>query len=218
MRTRFALLIVLLAPPFAPAQTADDIDRHTATMQFLGHLQEPSTGAFRATPDGPVGLRASLAGVRAEKHLGVKPRHAEKLPAFVLACYDAETGGFADAPSGKPDVPTTAVGVMAAVELGIPEAKFPKAVAFLKTNAKSFEEVRLAVAALEALKSKPEWVGDWMKLADAELAAATGDGAARTVGGAAAMKLRLGFDLPNRATAVRVIVDGQRADGAWGKA
>ena len=85
----------------------------------------------------------------------------------MLKCYDPKTGGFAE-PGGKPDVTITSIGVMAAMELGIPKEKFAKAMDYLKENAKTFEDVRIGAAAVEAwgVKDCPFKFDEWMKIAD----------------------------------------------------
>ena len=96
-----------------------------------------------------------------------KDKHA----AFVLKCYDPKTGGFADTPGGKPDVASTSIGVMAAAELGIPHEKYAKAMDYLKENAKTFEEVRIGAAAVEAwgVKDCPFDLKEWQAVAVKEV-------------------------------------------------
>jgi hypothetical protein len=117
-------------------------------------------------------MRATSSAIRTWKYLGGAklgsgfPNKA-KAAAFVMSCYDPKTGGFADAPGGKPDVATTAVGVMAAVEFEAPKAEFAKALEYLQANAKSFEEVRIGAAAVEAwgVKDCPFDLKPWLAIA-----------------------------------------------------
>ncbi len=216
---RSLVLLLLLVPSVASAQTAAE---KQATLKYLAGLQDPATGAFAPTAVvGKLSLRATSAAVRATKYLGGEVANPEKATAFVLSCYDPATGGFYE-PLGKPDVAVTAVGVMIAVELGLPEAKFPKAVEYLHANAKTFEDVRIGAAALEAIGKKPDWLDAWVKLANAQLnndgTAGKGDGLARDSASVAAMKLRLGYPLANKAKVLDAIKAGQRPDGGWGKA
>ncbi|QEL15928.1 prenyltransferase/squalene oxidase repeat-containing protein [Limnoglobus roseus] len=216
---RLLLLAIAFAlPSFASAQTAAE---KQATLQYLAGLQDAATGTFKLNAKTPPGLRATSSAVRATRYLGGDLAHKDKITAFVLSCYDPATGGFHEL-DAKPDVTVTAIGVMAAVELGIPEAKFPKAVEYLHANAKTFEDVRIGAAALEALEKKPDWTDAWIKLADAQLnndgTAGKGDGLARDSASVAAMKLRLGYPLANKAKVIEQIKAGQRPDGAWGKA
>ena len=88
----------------------------------------------------------------------------------MLSCYDPKTGAFAE-PGGKPDVAITSIGVMAAVELGIPKEKYAKAMDYLKANAKTFEEVRIGAAAVEAwgVKDCPFELEPWFQVGSDEL-------------------------------------------------
>jgi hypothetical protein len=139
----------------------------------------------------------------------------------VLSCYDPKTGAFAEQ-GGKPDVAITSIGVMAATELGIPKEKYAKTMDYLRANAKTFEEVRIGAAALEALGEKPDWLAEWYKAARWQMKdpgeAALKDGGARDVGSVAAMYLRLGRPVNNPREVGRQLTAGQRPDGGWGKA
>ena len=105
----------------------------------------------------------------------------------MLSCYDPKTGAFAE-PGGKPDVTITSIGVMAAAELGIPHEKYAKAMDYLKENAKTFEEVRIGAAAVEAwgVKDCPFKLDEWFEIARKEFAERNGepagDGGARAIG------------------------------------
>lgn len=236
---RLSLALVLLLPALAPAQDEDalrKVERQLETLRTAKWVLEQvaPTGGFYLAPQDPKldakpqpMLRATSGAVRALKYSGqpLLPKEREKHAAFVLSCYDAKTGAFAE-PGGKPDVAITSVGVMAAVELGIPKEKFAKAMDYLKANAKTFEEVRIAAAAVEAwgVKDCPFQVQDFVTLANNELLQlikAAKDDRARTVGSYSALVLRLGFSLkdygfePDAAT--KILHTGQRDDGGWGK-
>lgn len=228
MRLPFAFGIALLLPSAAVAQneaTDRAVKDKLAAARFVLSLEDPA-GGFRRTPlDTAPGLRATSGGVRSLGFLGQPVPNKEKHAAFVLKCYDPATGGFADQPGGKPDVPMTAIGVIASAELGIPKEKYAKALDYLKANAKTFEEVRVACAAVEAWGPKdcPVDIKPWLAAGDAHRAAATAaadDGTAREVGSAAAMPLRLGIprrSLDGAAKLDDILQAGQRPDGGWGK-
>jgi prenyltransferase beta subunit len=214
-------LLVLLLPAATAAQTADE---KTATLNYIQSLRDPQTGAYKVTPDGKPSLRACNGAVRAIKYLGGQPPEPEKTAAFVLSCYDPKTGEFAE-PDVKPDVAITSIGIMAAVELGVPKEKYAKAVEYLRTNAKTFDDVRIGAAALEALNERPGWLGEWFKIADAQLRddglAGEGDGIARETASVIAMKLRLGVprrELKNSNQLDDVLQAGQWPDGGYGRA
>jgi hypothetical protein len=217
MRRPTLLALVAFAVPVA----AQPPDEKAATLRYVESHRDPATGAYRGTPSGKPSLRACNAAVKVVHYLGGSLADREKVAAFVLGCYDPATGGFAE-PGSKPDVGTTAVGVMAAAELGLPADRFPKAVEYLHAHARTFEDVRIGAAALEALNQRPDWLPEWFKLADAQTnadgTAGKGDGTARDTGSVAAMRLRLGQEVPHRAKVVEALRAGQRPDGGFGKA
>jgi len=212
-------LAFLIFARLCPAQTPEE---KKATIAFVQGLQ--SGGAFVPSPaesDKP-SLRATSAALRALKYFGGEPKDKTALPRFVERCFDKTTGGFSDSPlTLKPDVTTTAVGLMAVVELKMPlEPYVEPAVKYLADNAKTFEEIRIAAAGLEAVGKRPKPADAWLeqiaKLRNADGTYGKGDGAARATGGAVAAVLRLGGKV-ERDNVVKVLKAGQRADGAWGK-
>jgi hypothetical protein len=222
MRLVVTLLLAAI-PSSAFAQKLDDAARKQ-TIEWLNGLEARDGGYHadaRGAKDHAPTLRATSAAVRSLKYLGAEVPHKEKHAAFVMSCYDPATGAFAEH-GGKPDVAQTSVGVMAAVELGIPREKFGKAMAYLKEHALTFEEVRIAAAAVEAwgVKDCPFELDDWnavaMKFGEQKISDPK-DGGARDMGSVTAYWLRLGEKSPNRAEALRIIREGQREDGGWGK-
>src|SRR5262249_30272038 len=123
----------------------------------------------------------------------------------------------------KPTVSTTAVGAMAAVELKMPVDRYEAPVIkYLSKNANSFDEIRIAVAGLEALgKPAPEaaaWEAAVNKLRNADGTFGKGPGVARDTGGSAVALLRLGVKLDKPEAVLRTLNEGQRKDGGFGKA
>lgn len=216
-----SVLFVLLAPAFAVAQTPAE---KTATLKFISSLYDPATGGYKVTAEGKPSLRACNGAARAVKYLGGELPDRAKTAAFVMDSYDLATGGFAE-PGGKPDVAMTSVGVMAAVELGVPREKFAKAMDYLKANAKTFEDVRIGAAAVEAwgVKECPFDLAAWREVVgktDDANAPLPKNGGARAFGSIAAFYLRLGMELAPPKTAQNVLFilrDGQRDDGGWGQ-
>ncbi|HEY8505028.1 MAG TPA: prenyltransferase/squalene oxidase repeat-containing protein [Gemmataceae bacterium] len=224
-----AALFAALVPP-ALGQTPQE---RAATVRYLQKLQRPDGGFLPAAADPRLdvvpqsSLRATSAALRALKYFGGKVPDATAAAQFVRACYVPETGAFADRPGGREEVFATAVGLMAAKELSLPlEPYREKSVAFLVENAKSFEDVRIAVAGLEALGEPRKLLGDeqaerWRKVLP-ELRGA--DGAfrkdARLLGSAVAALYRLGFELDGpeavKACAAAMRAD-RRDDGAFGE-
>lgn len=224
-----AVLALLFLAPAAPAQTPD-IDKairdKLGSIRYVLKLEAPG-GGFAPAAGGKPGLRATSAAVRALKYNGQAAVNPEKHAAFLMSCYDPATGGFADAPGGKADVTLTSVGVMGAVELGVPKARFRKALDYLKDNAKTFEEIRIAAAAVEAwgVKDSPFDLGPWLDIAKREVgpdgfAGKTADAQARDTASVIAMQLRLGVprrELPGANKLDDVLQMGQRKDGGWGR-
>lgn len=216
-----SLLALLLFAPVAVAQTPEE---KKATLAFIESLRDKETGAFKVTPDGKPSLRACNGAAKATKVLGGELADKDKVSKFVLSCYDEKAGTFAD-PGTKADVASTAIGVIVACELGIPKDKFKAAMTYLEKNAKEFEEIRIAAAAVEAwgVKDCPFAVEPWRKLTLEFLGKhflnKKGNDGARELGSAAAIGLRL--DLPFGAQELGLIAGelttGQRNDGGWGK-
>ena len=231
MRSAFALLFLL--PPFASAQTKEMIEQierkldSDRTAKWVFSLQDPDGGFYLAPQDPNTdaaprpSLRATNGAVRALKYRGfpLLKGEREKHAKFVLSCYDPKTGAFAE-PGGKPDVAMTSIGVMAAIELGIPKEKFAKAMGYLKENAKTFEEVRIGAAAVEAwgVKDCPFKLDEWFKIAgDSERPFDNAKDHARDTASVAATWLRLGKALPVPSRSWDILKAGQRDDGGWGK-
>ena len=243
MRPTVSLALLVLLPAVSFAQPKDAIDAITGrldTLKYVQSLETPNGGFAPAVPKGDVkpvaSLRATLAAVRAWKYLGgeqlgSKLPHPDKHAAFVLSCFDPKTGGFADTPDGKVDVALTAVGVMAAVELGIPKEKFAKAMDYLKANAKTFEDVRIGAAAVEAwgVKDCPFDLKPWFEIANESFSSENSPSKpvrlgfeqeqARDVGSLAAFWLRLHYEHIQGwlITMRKFLPSSQADDGGWGK-
>lgn len=233
---RLSFVLVLLLPSLAPAQTEEMVKAvekklaNDRTAKWVFALEAPGGGFYPAPPEGKsdaaprASLRATNAAVKALKYLGfpLLNKEREKHAAFVLSCYDPKTGGFAE-PGGKLDVTTTSIGVMAAAELGVPHEKYAKAMDYLKENARTFEDVRIGAAAVEAwgVKECPFKLDDWFKIAaehfGSQPKSADRSGDARDMGSLAAFFVRLGKPRALREVAVREIGNGQCEDGGWGK-
>ncbi len=166
------------------------------------------------------GLRATNAAVKALNHFGGEVPDKAACADFIKSCFDKESGGFADRPGGKPDVTTTAVGLMAVVEVKLPTEPFEGAVKYLGDNVKSFEDIRIAAAAFEALGKRPAQADAWLEQI-AKLRNDDGtygkDGVARETGGAVAAVLRLGGKVEHEDAVLKAMKDGQRADGGYGQ-
>ena len=218
-------LLPLLFPAAAPAQTPEE---RKATITFLQNLQQPDGGFLPAPIDPKLdqvprsSLRATSAALRALKYFGGQPKDAAAAAKYVKSCYDPKTGAFADQPGGKEDVFITAVGLMAVVETKLPLKEYTaKAIPYLAEHAKSFEDVRIAAAGVEAVRERPAVIQSWLKeVAKMRNADGTyGKGDARTTGGAVALILRVGGKLEEgqRDKVVASLQGGQRPDGGYDK-
>ncbi len=221
---RSAIALLLLLPSFASAQPTAEQKKETIKWVLA---QAASDGGFYVAPQDPnidaaprASLRAVNGAVRVLKYLGAEIPNKDRHAAFVLKCFDPKTGGFADMPGGEQTVAVTSVGVMAAMELGIPKDKFAKAMDYLKANAKTFEEVRIGAAAVEAwgVKDCPFKLDEWFKIAgDSERPFDNAKDHARDTASVAATWLRLGKTLPVPSRSWDILKAGQRDDGGWGK-
>lgn len=224
---RIALALLLLTPAMSPAQALDG-DAKQATVKFILALQDPTTGGFKVEASGKPSLRACNGAVKALRALGEKVPHEEKVKAFVLSCYDEKTGTFAE-PGAKPDVAINAVGVIIAVEMSIPKTQFAGAMKYLEANAKTFEDVRISAAAVEAwgVKDCPFKLDVWNQIAAEHNQAVNQkslqykDGGAREIGSIMAFSLRLNPTLRQQeglaAGLKNMMASGQLADGGWCK-
>jgi prenyltransferase beta subunit len=215
----------VLAPLNARGQ---DPEQTKATIAYLQGLQTEASGfvARSAAPGSkepnPPSLRATTSALRALKYFGGKPKDSEACKRFVASCFDKASGGFADRPGAKPDVTTTAVGLMALVELKMPLDDYrDSAIKYLGTRVKTFEDIRIAAAGLEAVSKRPTQADDWLKqiaaLRDANGLYGKDDARARDTGGAVVAALRLGSKAENREGVLKVLKAGQRADAGFGK-
>ncbi|AMV29196.1 Prenyltransferase and squalene oxidase repeat protein [Gemmata sp. SH-PL17] len=228
MRTSFAIVFLLPSIAFAQPTAAQKKE----TVNWVTDLQDPN-GGFYPNPQDPntdaaprPSLRATSSAARVLKYLGADVPNKDKHAAFVLKCYDPKTGGFAE-PGGKPDVVLTSIGVMAAAEFGIPHEKYAKAMDYLKENAKTFEDVRIGAAGVEAwgVKDCPFKLDSWFEIAATygrdTFKGAPGAEQAREAGSLLAFNLRLKPDEKlepgNQAAVAAPLLTGQRADGGWGK-
>jgi prenyltransferase beta subunit len=226
--TRFALAALSLAVCLAPAR-AQSPEERKQTVAYLEALQTKGGGFLPARPDPKSNrltrpsLRATSAAIRALKYFGGKVPDLPACARFVASCLDKESGGYADTPgSGKADVFTTAVGLMAAVELKLPAEKYQAPAAkYLAEKAKTFEDVRIAVAGFESLGQPSTRAKQWLeqvnKLWNADGTAGKGDGVARETGSVAVAVLRLGGELKERERVLAALQEGQRKDGGYGK-
>lgn len=221
-RTTLLLSLATLLVGSAFGQT---VDQRKGTISWVLGLRSPE-GGFASMPatvekKAPPGLRATSAALRALKYFGGTDPDRKANIRFVRQCQDSTTGGYGDSPGSKPDVTLTAVGIMAAAELKLPLDTQEKAIAWLQSGVvKTFEEVRIAVAGLEAYGVEPRLKADWQRIIEQDRNAdgtwGKGTGQARATGSAVVALLRLGITPSNKETVLEVLRKGQRPDGGFG--
>src|SRR5262249_18508784 len=153
-------------------------------------------GGFAPKVGQPSSLSSTNAGLRVLKHVGGSVPDILACVNYVKSCRVAG-GGFAATPGGKPDIVTTAMGLLAASELKINDSDMTReAVAYLGRNARSFEEVRMSAAGLEAIgvssPDAPRWYRQLQGMRNPDGTFGTGAAAPFATGGSAAAILRLG--------------------------
>ena len=168
-------------------------------------------------------LRSTSSAVRALRYLGGDLSNKNACIKFVESCYDAESGGFSDTPKGTPDVFSTAVGLMAVAELKMPTEKYADGASkYLSENAKTFEDIRIAVAGFEAIKKKAPksnaWTIDVLKLQNQEGTFGKDLAIPRETASGVVTLLRLDAKLSMLGGYIKLLNDGQRQNGGWGKA
>jgi len=201
----------------SPGQTPAEFAQTAAYA--AGHQNKD--GGFAAKAGQASSLGATNTGLKVLLHVGGSVPDVLGCVKYVKSCRDA-AGGFAPTPGGKPDVFTTAVGLMAAAELKIADkAMIEGAVGYLGKTAKSFEEVRMAIAGLEAVRGSspdfPRWNDQIQAMRNPNGTFGEGPGQAFATGGAAAAIVRMGLKLDKRDAVIAAIKAGQRPEGGWSK-
>ncbi|MCI0459229.1 MAG: terpene cyclase/mutase family protein [Gemmataceae bacterium] len=218
-----ALCAVVCVTP-SRGQTPEAIK---GTIAYVQSLQTREGGFVTAQPKPTDAvaprptLRSTSAAVRALKYLGGEIRDRESCARFVASCFDKKSGGFTDLPGGKPDVFTTAVGLMAVAELKMPATYHNPAVKYLAENAKTFDDIRIAVAGLERIKQESPRAKAWLEQVRKELSpdgtSGKEAGVARATASVSVTMLRLGDKVPKREQIFEALNKGQQRNGAWGK-
>jgi hypothetical protein len=220
-------LVVVASVVWLGPVWGQSVEQKKATIAYLRVLQSDNGGFLAAQPkpgaqgEGP-SLRATSSALRALRYFGGEPRDKAACAKFVRSCFHETDGGFANHDDAQSEVTSTAVGLMAVVELRLPADEYsPAAVRYLGEHAKTFEEIRIAAAGLEAVGKRPpqadRWLEQILQMRNADGTYGKGDGTARATGGAVVAVLRLGGKLEDAAAVVRTLQAGQRADGGFGK-
>src|SRR5262249_827656 len=155
----------------------------------------PSVAATTTGQGAKASLRATSSALRALKYFGGAPRDKDAAAKFTQSCHDKASGGFAHQPGGKPAVALAAAGITAGGRLKGPGGDYRRGVVkSLADHAKTFEEIRIAAAGLEAISQRPPQADAWVKqvagMANPDGTFGKGDGPARDTGGAVVVLLR----------------------------
>ena len=216
----FALFCLWTLAGQGPPSRGQTPAEYAETAAFAAAHQNKD-GGFAGKAGQISSLGATNSCLRVLKHVGGSVPDILACIKYVKSCHDA-SGGFAPMPGGKPDVVTTAIGLMAASELKIADPDMIKgAVDYLGKNAKSFEEVRMAIAGLEAVHGTSPDFSRWHEQLEAmrNPDGTWGEGPAQAyaTGGAGAAVLRMGLKLDKRDAVVAALKAGQRPEGGWSK-
>ncbi|MCS7016194.1 MAG: terpene cyclase/mutase family protein [Gemmatales bacterium] len=193
------------------------------TLDYLYSLQkmDGSFGPSALVPKSD--LPTTSAAVRAIVYFGGEVPQADKTRRYLRSCQNPD-GGFGSSPGAASEVRTTALAVLALVELGEKDRiVLGRALKYLEAQAKTFEEIRIAAAAFEALHQRPgkktlkTWQLEINRLRNADGTFGKGGDVARDTGSAVACLLRLGLSVEDSSAAAQAILKGQRADGGWGR-
>ena len=214
----FASSVALARPAPAPAQTPAELER---TASYVARFQNPD-GGFSGNAGRPSSLGTTSSAIRTLGYVGGSIPDVPKCVAYVKSCFDPTTGGFAQTPGGKPDVSTTAIGMMAVAALKLEVAPFAEgAIGFFSKEARSFEEVRMAAAGMEAIKTTspdfPRWIAQVKEGENPDGTFGQGNALPRLTGSKVAALLRMNVTLEpeKKAAIVQALRAGQRADGGW---
>jgi acetyl esterase/lipase len=201
----------------ARAQTPAELAQ---TATYVAAFQNPD-GGFAGKVGGESSLGSTSSAIRALKYSGGSVRDVPACIAYVKSCFDPKAGAFAPKPGGTPDVRTTAIGLLAVAELKIATDEMTDGAIKYLSNAKEFEDIRIAVAGLEAVKKTSPDVPAWAEKVKADRNPdgtwGRGSGQPFATGGAAVALLRMGLELDKRDAVVAALKAGQMSDGGWSK-
>ncbi len=218
MQRLIALLLGLSCVFSASAARAQSPEDRALLAHAVAAGQKPNGGFSAGTAEPTLG--STNGAIRILGFVGGSIPDPLKCIAYIQSCQDPASGGFAQTPGGKPDVATTASGLMSLGELhAADQATVDRAIGYLDQNAKTYEDVRIAVAGLEAVKAKALRPDAWVGIINEgrKPDGTWGEGPARAfdTGGRAAALLRLGQDPGQKEAIVALLKAGQQKDGGW---
>lgn len=218
-----ATIQTTVAPSEKEQSTASpNVAQRAATVAYLRGLQRPE-GGFAAAENAPATLPATSSALRAMKYFGGKIPDESQCKKFVAQCRAPDGQGYAPTPGGKVEVFISAVGWMAAVELKTNDQTHDQALAdYLGANVHSFEEARIAAAAVESAQYQHPSAARWRAIIERERQPdgtfGHGAGSARLTASALVTLLRLNGKAEPREQMLDVLRAGQTPTGGWSKA
>jgi len=220
------MLALTLALWILSADPGDTPQLRAESVAYLRTLQTAGGGfvsrrAADHEADPLPSLRVTRTALRAFRFLEGSPTDTEAVKRFVRECHDPKSGGFSDRPGAPPDAISTAVGLMALVELNMRiEPYLDGALKFLGKNTRTFEDIRMAAAGLEAVEKTVPESARWLQTIDnaRNSDGSYGQGAERTRATAlnVVAQLRLGGTPPSIPAVLRILREGQLKDGGFG--
>lgn len=221
-------LVLGLAPLLAVVQAQDALTvqaEYAVTAETVRALQNED-GGFSGVKGEPSTISSTNSAIRVLKHVGSSIPDPIKATQFVKSCYVAGengTGSFSQTPGGKTDLMTTCVGLLAWGDLQMEHGtEVPAALKYLVETAKEYEQVRMSIAAFEAVGVKDKaafekWEKQYEAMANPDSTFGTGDKAAMMTGGTIAAFLRMGLPVheARRILATELIRKNQKPDGGW---
>ena len=216
-RLSIALLVCLALPTLSQDKSA--------TARFLQELQT-AQGGFRndaGDAHGRATIMATAASLRALALIGAAPLDKSACVRFVVSCRDAASGGICERPGGKATVLSTAMGLMAMGELGRIGAVSPEksgatvdaAVVFVEKNSRTTEEIRMALAGMEAVGIGAAKAKAWYdELLPRQLPERSSD-SLRDIASALVIAQRTKRDVPLDDELKAILADGQSSDGGY---
>lgn len=222
---RFSLIIGLIPAVAQPQDALTVYAEYAKTAETVLALQNED-GGFGAEKGGASTISTTNSAIRILKHTGSVIPDPVMATRFVKSCFvpgENGTGSFAQSPGGKPDLITTCIAMLAWGDLQMEHGtEVPAALKYLVENAKEYEQVRLSIAAFEAVGLKDEaafekWEKQYEAMANPDGTFGSGDNAAMMTGGTIAAFLRMGLPVheARRILATEVIRKAQKADGGW---
>lgn len=123
------------------------------------------SGGYRNTPgDAEPSLSATVMALRAFRYSGIDVKDTKSQRAFLLSCFHPEAAAFVDKGAAEPTVLANCFALMLMGELGMPEdVHAVSARDYLVENAKTLDEIYMAMAGLQTMGLADEIPASWIK-------------------------------------------------------